>query len=205
MLTLHCAPNTISVASAIALHEADLPFKAVKLDFKTAEQTLPGYLAINPKGRVPALTTPDGILTETGAILEYIGVTAPGARLIPADLFGAARMREAMYYLASTMHPNHAHKMRGHRWADREESWADMKAKVPQTVAASCAYLEGSFLFDPFVTGKDLTLADPYLYTITTWLSGDGVNIADYPRLARFASVFAARPSVQAVRDMGLL
>ena len=117
-MQLYYAPNTISVAVAITLEEAGLEYQPVRVDFASAEQTRPGYRQINPKGRVPALVVDGGILTETGALLEYIASRAPEAGLVPDDPLLAARMREVMYYLASTMHVNHAHRMRGARWAD---------------------------------------------------------------------------------------
>lgn len=205
MLKLHCAPHTISVVAAMMLAETGLDWQPVMVDFKSAAQTKPAYLAINPKGRVPTLETPDGLLTETGAILDYIGALALDAHLIPADPFKAGKMREVMYYLASTMHPAHAHKMRGHRWASEQSSFDDMRANVPRTAAECCSYLENNVAFGPFVLGDQISLADPYLYMLTTWLAGDGVTIADYPKLAAFADVFAARPSVATVREMGLL
>ena len=139
MLKLYYAPNSISIAVAIALEEAGLPYTPLKVDFATAAQTQPEYMAINPKGRVPALVNPQGkVLTETGALLEYIAALAPDAHLLPQDAETAAHMHSVMYYLASTMHVAHAHKMRGHRWADQQSSFDDMKAKVPQTMA-DCA------------------------------------------------------------------
>ncbi len=205
MLKLHCAPNTISVVVAMTLAETGLDWQPIMVDFKSAAQTKPDYLAINPKGRVPTLDTPDGLLTETGAILDYIGAIAPDANLIPADPFKAAKMREVMYYLASTMHPAHAHKMRGARWASEQSSIDDMRANVPRTVAECCAYLENNVTFGPFILGKRISLADPYLYMLTIWLAGDGVDIATFPKLAAFAVAMSARPSVATVRDMGLL
>jgi glutathione S-transferase len=109
-----------------------------------------------------------------------------------------------MFYLASTMHVNHAHKKRGHRWADQQSSFDDMTAKVPQTMAASCAHLEESLTLSPFVS-TDISLADPYLFVILSWLSGDGVDLADYPKLSRFFTMMQARPSVQAVIAKGML
>ena len=119
-MQLYYAKGTIAIAVAIALHEAGVEFEPVRLDFKAGEQTRPDYHAINPKGRVPALVTDQGILTETAAILEHIADLAPAAGLRPSDPWQAAKMREAMLYLASTMHVNHAHRARGHRWADDE-------------------------------------------------------------------------------------
>ena len=85
MLRLHYAPRTISVAVAIALEQVGTPYEAVRIDFAAAEQTKEDYRRLNPKGRVPALETPEGILTETGGLLEYV---APS--LVPSDPFAAA-------------------------------------------------------------------------------------------------------------------
>ena len=85
MLTLHFAPNTCALASLIALEESGLAFEVRKVDFASAEQRSPAYLAINPKGRVPALATDRGVLTETPAILAYVAQIAPEKRLAPLD------------------------------------------------------------------------------------------------------------------------
>ena len=75
MLTLYYATNTCALASHIALEEAGAAFETRWVDFGAAEQTKPEYLKINPKGRVPALVTEHGVLTETPAILAYIAQT----------------------------------------------------------------------------------------------------------------------------------
>ena len=198
-------PGTISVAAILALEEAGLEYEAVKVDFKEAEQTKPAYHAINPKGRVPALVTNAGVLTETGAILEYVAALAPQAGLVPTDPLLAGHMREAMYYFASTMHVNHAHKMRGSRWASQQASFEDMTAKVPETMAASAAYISENGLKGPFVLGDEISIADCYLFVVCSWLEGDGVSVADYPKIRDFMATMDQRPSVRAVRAKGML
>ncbi|WP_171101531.1 glutathione S-transferase family protein [Ruegeria sp. HKCCD7255] len=204
-MQLYYAPRTISVAVAIALEEAGLDYEAVKLDFAGGEQMKPAYLQINPKGRVPALAVDGGILTETGALLEFVAAKAPQAGLVPTDPVLAGRMREVMFYLASTMHVNHAHKMRGHRWADKETSWEDMAAKVAETMTASCDYVCANGLHGPFVLGEAFSLADAYLYVVCSWLEGDGVDVSAFPKIVAFREAMEARPSVQAVRAAGML
>lgn len=194
MLKLYCAPHTIATAVVIALNEG-VHWEPIRIDLAGGEQTREPYLSLNPKGRVPVLVTPEGPLTEAGAILEYIGETAV-PKLVPTDPLQRASMREVMYYLASTMHVNHAHRFRGYRWADQESSFADMKAKVPETMAASCAYLE-DIITGPYIFGPEPTLADCHLYAIATWLKGDGVDIANYPKLAAFKAEMETRASVQ--------
>ncbi len=200
MLKLHYAPRTISIATAIALEEVGAAYEAVPVDFASGAQHGADYLAVNPKGRVPALETPGGILTETGALLEY---AAPA--LVPDDPLNAARMRELMYYLASTMHVAHAHKMRGSRWADQQSSFDDMAAKVPETMTACCDYLEATLPLAPFALGSAMTCADPYLYMVLSWAPGDGVDIAAFPKLSAFAAMMQARDSLKTLTKRGFL
>ena len=115
------------------------------------------------------------------------------------------QMRAVMYYLASTFHVNHAHMRRGYRWADQESSLADMSAKVPQTMAASCGYISQFGLRGPFVLGDEVSLADCYLYVVCTWLDGDGVNTADFPKIQNFMTAMEQRESVRAVYAKGML
>ncbi|MEM6306875.1 MAG: glutathione S-transferase family protein [Pseudomonadota bacterium] len=203
-MTLFAAKGTIASASAIALEEAGLDYTLNLINFAQSDQTRPDYLAINPKGRVPALAVDGAVITETGAILEYIAALAPQAQLVPSDPMQAARMREMMFYLASTMHVNHAHKMRGHRWADNPASHADMTAKVPQTMTDSCTYVE-DFIAGPFVLGDQISLADAYLYAVSCWLDGDGVDLQAFPKITAFRAHFAARPSVTHMMQKGIL
>ncbi len=198
-MQLYYARGTIAVAVAIALHEAGLEFSPVRLDFKAGEQTKPRYHAVNPKGRVPALVTDQGVLTETAAILEHIADLAPAAGLRPSDPWQAARMREAMLYLASTMHVNHAHRARGQRWADLESSLADMRAKAVSTMTASAEHVEHHMLQGPYVLGETFSLADPYLWVATGWLEGDGVDPAPFTKIRAFRETMAARASVAQV------
>lgn len=205
-MKLFYCPGTISIAVCLALFEAGNDFDAIKVDFASGEQTKPAYHAINPKGRVPALVLENGdVLTETGAILEYVAALAPERALVPGDPLQAARMREVMFYLASTMHVNHAHKMRGHRWADLPESHADMTAKVSETMGQSAAYINENALSGPFVLGDQMTVADCYLYVVCNWLEGDGVDTAPFENITRFMTTMDSRASLQRARDNGMI
>lgn len=203
MLTLYYAPGTVSAAVAVALNEAGASYDSVRIDFASSEQTTPAYYKVNPKGRVPALVTQHGILTETSAILEYIAALHPEAHLVPDDPFQAAQMRSVMTYLASTWHINHAMGGRGARWAFKQSSFDDLKSKVTENITANCRYFEDEVVQGPFVLGDQFTLADPYFYAVTTWLPSDGVDIADFPRLHAYQQRIASRASVQKARAEG--
>ena len=203
MLKLYWAPGTIASATGILLNEGNVHWDGIRVDFANGEQLKAAYHEVNPKGRVPALVTPEGVLTETGAILEYVAATAvPG--MVPADPLQVGRMREVMYYLASTMHVNHAHKGRGTRWANEDASIADMKAKVPESMTGSCAYIE-DLIVGPYLFGDHVTLADIWFFTIACWLEGDGVDVSAFPKIVALRDAMNARTSVRRTREMGLL
>ncbi|WP_458792632.1 glutathione S-transferase family protein [Yoonia sp. MH D7] len=204
-MKLYYANTTVAISVVIALKETDLLYDLINIDFGLNMQTTPEYMEINPKGRVPALVTDQGILTETGALLDYIHALAPEASLVPDDPFEAGKMREMMYYLASTWHVNHAHKVHGERWANNKDSHKDMRLKAPETMKACCTYIEANLLKGPFLLGESFSLADAYLYVVSGWLKGDGVDVSNYPKLSEFRRCMEKRPSVQAVLDAGMM
>jgi glutathione S-transferase len=198
VFTLYYARNTCALASHIALKDAGAPYDLRRIDFGTTQQQSPGYLAVNPKARVPAMVTPRGTLTETPAILMFIAQSYPAARLAPLDdPFAFAEMEAFNSYLCSTVHVAHAHRMRGSRWADDPASFADMKRKVPQTVTACYGLIESGMLKGPWVMGEQYTVADPYLFTLAQWVEDDGVDPACIPRVIEHRMRMLERPNVR--------
>ena len=200
MLKLYLAPGTCALASHIALAEAGADYTIEKLDFKANQQNSPDYLEINPKGRVPSLVTDRGILTETPAMLAYIAQTYPQARLAPLDdAFAFAQVQSFNSYLCATVHVAHAHKGRGPRWATEESSFADMKRMVPKSMGACFALIERKMLKGPWVMGETYTICDPYLFTIGSWLQGDGVDVSALPKVMAHRKRMLERSAVRKV------
>ena len=197
MLTLFYAPNSCALAAHLALEFSGLHYAARKVDFSRQEQRSPEFLRINPKGRVPALLTDQGILTENPAILVYICQCAPEAALAPLnDPFSFARMQSFNSYLSSTVHVAHAHRYRGYRWADDEAAIAAMVRKVPQSMRECFSLIETDLLEGPWAIGEQLTVSDMYLFTICRWLEGDEVDINEFPRVAEHFQRMMALPEV---------
>ena len=196
-LTLFTAPGTCALASHIALEESGLSYELRRLRFAANEQRAPDYLRINPKGRVPALVTPQGVLTETPAILAFIAQIAPAARLAPfADAFAFAQAQSVASYLCSTVLVAHAHRPRGARWATEPASLEDMKRKTPENMAACFEVIETSIFAGPWAMGESYSFVDPYLFTVAGWLEGDGVDIARFPRVHAHFQRMRERPGV---------
>lgn len=201
MLKLYYAPNTCALASLITLEEAGAEHEISRVDFSREEQRGADYLAINPKGRVPALATDDGIITETPAILTFIAQSFPEANLIPADAYGFARVQEFNSYLCATVHPAHAHRVRGYRWADDAAAVAEMARKAPSVMTECFELIEREMFEGPWVMGASFTISDPYLFTISNWLERDGVDIAQLPKIREHRERMSERESVRRAVD----
>jgi glutathione S-transferase len=198
MLKLYYAPGTCALASHITLAEAGADYTTERIDFKSNQQQSPEYLKVNPKGRVPALVTDKGVLTETPAILAYVAQTFPKARLAPTDdAFAFAQAQSFNSYMCATVHVAHSHKGRGYRWATEESSFADMKKMVPKSMAGAFELIENGMLKGPWVMGDQYTMCDAYLHTVALWLEGDGVDLKTLPRVADHIKRMSERPAVQ--------
>jgi glutathione S-transferase len=200
MLTLYYAAHTCSLATHIVLEEAGADYATVRIDFAKAQQQSPEYLKVNPKGRVPALVTDRGILTETPAMLAFVAQSFPVARLASLDdAFAFAEMQAFNSYLCSTLHIAHAHRMRGYRWVDADDahSIAAMQRKVPQSVGESFAMIEREMLKGPWVMGERYTICDPYLFTLAQWLEADGVDPGRIPRVIDHRRRVGERPATR--------
>ena len=110
MLTLYFAPGSSSMAVHIALHEIGVAFDGRPMSFKNNDMCSPGYLALNPEGKVPTLVIDGRPLTEVAAILFYLAKRFPDAELLPRDDIEAdAQALSWMSFAASTLHPARRH------------------------------------------------------------------------------------------------
>lgn len=196
-MTLYYAPHTCALASHIALEHAGAEYQLRRIDFSKNEQRSADYLRINPKGRVPALVTSHGILTETPALLIFIAQSFPAAKLAPLDdPFALARAQSFNSYLCSTVHVAHSHRMRGYRWADDPMAIEAMKRKVPQSVGECFEVIEREMLRGPWVMGAHYTVCDIYLFTLAQWLEADGVELRRIPKVADHRRRMSENPVV---------
>ena len=119
----------------------------------------------------------------------------PGAELAPlADPFVLAQVQEFNSYLCATVHVAHAHGRRGARWADDEAAIAAMQRKVTANMTECFELIEHKLLRGPWVIGDRYTICDPYLFTIASWLEGDGVDTARLPRVIEHRDACSRAP-----------
>ena len=202
MLKFYYAKGSVSFAPHILLEDVKADYVAECLDLYLGEQKLEKYLSINPKGRVPALITDKGIITETIAILTYIAQTHPEANLLPADPFNFAKVQSFNSFIASTIHVAHAHKARGQRWANQKIAIENMKTMVTDNMYKYAKIIEKYFFKGPYVLGDNYSICDPYLALVTRWLYDDGVDIYKLPLILSHDLKMKQRPSVKKIIEI---
>jgi glutathione S-transferase len=202
-MRFYYAPLSCALATHIVLEHIGADYEAERLNLRENDQNAPDYLAINPKGRVPALVTEQGILTETPALLLYLAQTFPAARLAPLDdAFALAQMQSINSWFCSTVHVHHAHGARGRRWSDDLDAQKSMKAKVAENMTGAAELIEREILRGPWVMGDQFTVADAYLFTMTSWMQGDGVDMTKFPKLADHFTRMLGIPAVKKIAPL---
>ena len=199
-MKFYYTPGTISLAVHIALEMSAANYRAIRIDFSTQEQRSDDFLALNPLGRVPALVTEHGVLTEAPAILNYLAAEYPQAKFAALqDNFQKAKVDSFNAYMCSTVHVAHAHLWRGERWADSASAREAMAQKVPANMTDCFDLIENFWLQGPWVQGEHFSSSDLYLFVVSRWLSGDNVELIQFPKVYAHQQKMLQLTEVQAL------
>jgi glutathione S-transferase len=202
MLTLYYAPGACSMASHIAIEEAGADYTPRLVQFAKAEQQSPEYRdSVNPRGKVPALQTDDGILTENVAILTYIAQTFPAAKLLPTDTLGLARCLSHMAYLSSAVHPTFTRIARTARFAKSEAAQQEVNDAAREAFWGLLQELDGIIDGKEWVMGADYTACDPYTLVFYGWGSRAGMPMTELKSYTGFKDRMLQRPAVRTVLE----
>ncbi|UVM51852.1 glutathione transferase GstA [Pseudomonas sp. B21-015] len=193
-MKLYYAPQACSLAPHIVLRELELPFEMVRVDNST-KKTVTGddFLAINPKGYVAALQLDNGdVLTEGPAILQYLADLRPEANLAPANgTFERVRLQEWLNFVSTEIHG-------GLGWLFNSQFPDEVKVLIKEKLfkrfAVLCQTLEGQ----GYLMAGGFSIADAYLFTVLRWTQLFGIDLNQWPALARFQARVDSRPSVKA-------
>ena len=170
MYKLHYSPGSCSLIIDTLLEELGVEYDMQRVQTEAGEHRRPEYLAINPKGKVPALATPDGILTECVALIEYLcDKHDPQGRLLGKDgTWQRAKVRERIATLATEMHPLFGRFFHEDDYAPDPAAQAAVKAHAAGKLAAWFR-AEDAALIRPFWSGDTMTAADIYFAVMVRW------------------------------------
>jgi glutathione S-transferase len=200
-MKLYYSPGACSQAPHILLHEIGLDHDAAKVNLKS--KTLDdgsSYLTINPKGAVPALELDSGdVLTENAVILQFLGDRSSVGEVLPSlGQFRRYRVLEWVNFITTELHKSFAPLF-------KPDAADETKHFFREQIARKLDYVDEQLGSGPFLCGDELTIADPYLFVISSW-ADKMIGLNNWPNLIAFRERMLERPSVRHVlRFEGLL
>ena len=196
-MRLFAMPGTCALAANIVAVWVDAPVELVNLAPGKNQQS--DYLAINPKGMVPALEIEPGvILAEAAAIMRYLASVGSDQSLNSTDPLRWARVDEAMSYMTSEVHAAYGGHFAAFRFAESDAAQAEVRTATYAKLAKHYARLEANFA----ANGGDHYLgtrstADAYLYVLTRWIDSTPLSLDAYPKLQEFKAMMQDDADVQ--------
>lgn len=191
-MKLYIKPGACSLGPHIALREAGLPVEPIKVDL--AAKKLEGggdYLAINPKGQVPALVLETGeVLTEASVMLQYIADQAPASGLLPRTGMARYRTLESLHFCASELHKNYSPLFR----PNTPDAYKPVAREI---LMAKLGHLDQQLQDRSWLAGEDFSIADCYAFVMLFWARHLQFDLSALPRLDAFGQRVGERPAVQ--------
>jgi glutathione S-transferase len=193
-MKLYYTPGACSLSPHIALLEAGLPYDLVKVDLRAKKlENGDDFLAVNPKGQVPALALDSGeLVTEGPIIIQMIADKVAAKNLAPArDSAERYKLLEWLNFITTELHKN-----LGALFSPVLKD--DAKAFFKDRAMGKFRYIETQLAGRDYLMGKQFTVADGYLFTMLMWATDRlGFDLSGMPNLTAYKARVAARPKVQ--------
>ena len=192
-MKLYYMPGACSLATHILLRETGAKFDIERVGRDKKTETGADFMAINPKGYVPALQLDDGeIVTENVVLHGYVADSKPDAKLAPAHGTRARlKQDELAVYISTEIHKGYSPLFNP---AITEEG---RKAAIERLT--SRYNLIEQHLSDgrPYLTGDNFATVDAYLFTVTNWSTPLKIDLSAFPNVMAFQKRVAGRKAVQ--------
>ncbi|QYK43209.1 MAG: glutathione S-transferase family protein [Paracoccaceae bacterium] len=204
MYVLHYAPDNASMIVRIVLEEAVLPYRPALVDRRIRAQDSAAYRRLNPAGLIPTLETPDGPISETGAILLWLADRHPEAGLAPAPQ--APRRGDFLrwlFFLSNTAHADLRQVFYPAQYAD-DAGRVGHRALMVARMQRHFRLLDDAGADSPDLFTPPSVLA-PYVAALMRWSviyprgQAGWFDAAAYPSLMRVAAALESRPAVRTV------
>jgi len=183
----------------IMLEECGLAYRAIPVDIGAGEQFAPGFLAISPNNKIPAIVDPDGpdgkpiSMFESGAILLYLA--AKTGRFLPPDVRGRYTTLEWLMFQMGSVGPmlGQAHHFR--LYAPEKIAYAiDRYSNEARRIYG---VIDSRLAKHRFIAGSDYTIADIAIFPWLRSWKNQGIDLDEFARVKAWFDGIAARPAVQ--------
>lgn len=201
MYKLYWAPDTGALAPQILLEEVGASYELIVLDYENSEETGADYLAINPRGQIPAMILPDSsVLTESAAIMLQIADSHADAGLLP-PLASAERAQvyRWLIYAVANIYESDLRLYYSERYATDAACAEPVKQSARTYMNKSWDLLEAELGDGPFLLGERYSVIDPYLLMLAHWHEQPEILFARCPKLKRLCDTVRQRPAVERI------
>jgi glutathione S-transferase len=201
MYKLYWAQETGAMAPQIILEEIGASYERIILDLGDGEELQPEYLAINPRGQIPALVLPDGsVLTETAATLLHLAGANPDAGLLPPEgSLERARVYRWLFYAASNIYESDLRLYYSDRYTSDIDCAEAVKLAAREYMDKSWDIFEAELGEGPFLLGNQYSVIDPYLLMLAYWHEAPEKLFARCPGLGRLCEAVRQRPAIERI------
>lgn len=198
---LFYSPGACSLASHIALEETGRAYRPVETLLAQNQHMTPEYLAINPRGKVPALAVEGRVITENTAILTYIGLTYPETDMFPTDTVAQMQCIAQMAWFSNTPHIFQRARFRPYRFTDREDMFDNIRAKATEGYWEAMQEVDGLIGENRWIMGDSYTVADPYALVFYGWGVSNGMPMETLVNYTRHKDQMLQRKAVRTVLE----
>lgn len=194
-LTLYHLPGACSRVTLTALEQVGLPYEDRMIDLAKGQQYSPGYLAVNPRGKIPALLVDGELLAENAAILSYLHMRWPDAGLMPqaSDKLECAQNLADLFWLASFWHPTVRAMRMPVRWTTCDP--APVKERGRQLLSGPVAGMNQRFSVQDWWFGDAWSICDTYFYWNCTAALEGGFDFDEMPGILAHRARVEAQPA----------
>lgn len=198
MIKLYYSPGACSLAPHIALEEAGAEFEAVRVAIADGDHKKPEFLAINPRGFVPALDLDGTIIVENIAIQAAIATRYPEAGLIPfGDAVATGRCFQIMSFLAATLHIAFAQFWRAERFTEDVSAHPAIIEGGRARIVSGFGEIDARLRDSHYLAGDSYTVADAYAFVFFRWGNRIGIDMTAYPGWMAHSERLLDRPAIQ--------
>ena len=203
-IALYYSPGSCSLAPHIVLNEIGEPFELRKYATADRANFSEEYLAVNPKGYIPALLIDDYILTENPAILAFLGRKFPNAKVYPSDNSeDEARCLELLAWSSNTVHVAFAQLFRPERFVSDEENYLLVKENGRSNYEDCLRAIEAKLEDQKYAIGDQFSVVDPFWLVFYRWgMLADYDMRHKFPAYTAFAELLCERESVKQALDI---
>jgi glutathione S-transferase len=201
VLTLYYSPGACSMASHIALEESGAEYEPKLTSTAKGDHRTPEYLAINPRGKVPALKIDSDVLTENVAILTYVAKKFPNANLLPKGVFEEARCLSLMAWLSNTVHPSFTRVLRPERFIGDASAQEGVKQSGREAFWSSLQELDSLLDGKEWLAGSQFTVCDPYALVFYGWGKRIELPVQDLKNYTAWKDRMLSRRAVKTVLE----